>query len=86
MCLYIKVLASFTSESGISFLGVGGGGGGVGRTMGNKAFYWDGLTLSTVVMQDLLALIFSSDNGIHEAILFQFLNCCFLFYEKSSRF
>ena len=26
--------------------------------------------------------IFSSDNGIHEAILFQFLNCCSLFYEK----
>ena len=25
VCLYIKVLASFTSESGISFLGVGGG-------------------------------------------------------------
>ena len=87
MCLYIKVLASFTSESGISFLGVGGGeGGGVGRTMGNKAFYWDGLTLSTVVMQDLLALIFSSDNGIHEAILFQFLNCCSLFYEKKLSF
>ena len=87
MCLYIKVLASFSSESGISFLGVGGGGGGgVGRTMGNKAFYWDGLTLSTVVMQDLLALIFSSDNGIHEAILFQFLNCCSLFYEKKLSF
>ena len=46
------------------FWGSGGGGegGGVGRTMGNKAFYWDGLTLSTVVMQDLLATIFSSDN------------------------
>ena len=53
MCLYIKVLASLTSESEISFLGVGGGGG-VGRLMRNKAFYWDGLTLSTVVMQDLL--------------------------------
>ena len=52
MCLYIKVLASLTSESEISFLGVVGGGG--GRLMGNKAFYWDGLTLSTVVMQDLL--------------------------------
>ena len=26
VCLYVKVLASFTSESGISFLGVGGGG------------------------------------------------------------
>ena len=26
--------------------------------------------------------IFSSDNGIREAILFQFLNCCSLFYEK----
>ena len=87
MCLYIKVLASFTCESGISSLGVGGGGeGGVGRTMGNKAFYWDGLTLSTVVMQDLLATIFSSDNGIHEAILFQFLNCCSLFYEKKLSF
>ena len=48
------------------FLGCGGrgegGAGGVGRTMGNKAFYWDGLTLSTVVTQDLLATIFSSDN------------------------
>ena len=86
MCLYIKVLASFTCESGISSLGVGGGEGGVGRTMGNKAFYWDGLTLSTVVMQDLLAIIFSSDNGIHEAILFQFLNCCSLFYEKKLSF
>ena len=53
MCLYIKVLTSLTSESGISFFGVGGGGR-VGRTVGNKAFYWDGLTLSTVVMQDLL--------------------------------
>ena len=66
MCLFIKVLASLTSESGISFFGVrgegGGGAGGVGRTMGNKAFYWDGLTLSTVVTQDLLATIFSSDN------------------------
>ena len=87
MCLYIKVLASLTSESGISFFGVGGGGGGgVGRTMGNKAFYWDGLTLSTIVMQDLLATIFSSDNGIHEAILFQFLNCCSLLYEKKLSF
>ena len=36
------------------FWGSVGGGGGVGRTMGNKAFYWDGLTLSTVVVQDLL--------------------------------
>ena len=54
MCLYIKVLTSLTSESGISFFGVGAGGGRVGRTVGNKAFYWDGLTLSTVVMQDLL--------------------------------
>ena len=54
--------------------------------MGNKAFYWDGLTLSTVVTQDLLATIFSSDNGIHEAILFQFLNCCSLFYEKKLSF
>ena len=52
MCLYIKVLTSLTSESGISFLGVGGGR--VGRTVGNETFYWDGLTLSTVVMQDLL--------------------------------
>ena len=60
MCLFIKVLASLTSESGISFFGVGAAG--VGRTMGNKAFYWDGLTLSTVVTQDLLATIFSSDN------------------------
>ena len=67
----------------LEFLFLGWGGGGrVGRTVGNKAFYWDGLTLSTVVMQDLLTLIFSSDNGIHEAILFQFLNCCSLFYEK----
>ena len=62
------------------------GGAGFGRTMGNKAFYWDGLILSTVVMQDLLATIFSSDNGIHEAILFQFLNCCSLFYEKKLSF
>ena len=68
------------------FWGSVGGGGGVGRTMGNKAFYWDGLTLSTVVMQDLLALIFSSDNGIHEAIPFQFLYCCSLFYEKKLSF
>ena len=27
MCLYIKVLTSLTSESGISFFGVGGGAG-----------------------------------------------------------
>ena len=84
MCLYIKVLASLTSESGISFLGVGGGGaGGVGRTMGNKAFYWDGLTLSTVVIQDLLQF---SPVTKHEAILFQFVNCCPLFYEKKLSF
>ena len=30
--------------------------------------------------------IFSSDNGKHEAILFQFLNCCSLFYEKKLSF
>ena len=71
----------------LEFLGGGWvGGAGFGRTMGNKAFYWDGLILSTVVMQDLLATIFSSDNGIHEAILFQFLNCCSLFYEKKLSF
>ena len=56
MCLYIEVLAPLTSESGISFfwVGVEGGGWGVGWTMGNETFYWYGLTLSTVFMQDLL--------------------------------
>ena len=31
-------------------------------------------------------LLFSSDNEMHEAILFQFLNCCSLFYEKRLSF
>ena len=37
-------------------------------------------------MPDLLATIFSSDNGIHEDILFQFLNCFYHFYEKKLSF
>ena len=53
MCLYIEVLASLTSESGMSFFWVGVEGGGVGWTMGNETFYGYGLTLSTVFMQDL---------------------------------
>ena len=64
------------------FLGGGGGGGGGGRLDNGKRnillvwpypFYCCYARTST---------IFSSDNGIREAILFQFLNCCSLFYEK----
>ena len=60
-----------------------GGGGGVDRTMGNEAFYCDGLTLSTVVMQDLLQF---SPVTMEYTRLFQFLNCCSLFYEKKLSF
>ena len=51
--------------------------------MGNEAFYWDGLTLSTVVMQDLLQF---SPVTMEYTRLFQFLNCCSLFYEKKLSF
>ena len=68
------------------FWGSGGGEAGLVGRWETKHFIRDGPTLSAVVMQDLLALIFSCDNGIHEAILFQFLNCCSLFYEKKLSF
>ena len=51
--------------------------------MGNEAFYWDGLTLSTIVMQDLLQF---SPVTMDYTRLFQFLNCCSLFYEKKLSF
>ena len=54
MCLYIKELKYLllwlvNLEFPFFF-----GGGGVGRTMGNELFSWDGLSLFTVVMQALL--------------------------------
>ena len=64
MCLFIKVLASLASESGISFFGVRGeGGGGQAGLVGRwETKHFIGMAFSTVVTQDLLATIFSSDN------------------------
>ena len=80
MCLYIKVLTSLTSESGISFFGVGGGG--ASWSDGGKQSILLGWPYPFYCCNARSSTIFSSDNGIHEAILFQFLNCCSLFYEK----
>ena len=77
MCLYIKVLASFTSESGISFSGVGG----AGRRWG-----WSDDGKQSILFGWPYPFYCCYDNGIHEAILFQFLNCCSLFYEKKLSF
>ena len=53
MCLYVKVLASLTSESGISFLGGEGGGGSVGRWE-TKDFIGMALPFLLLLLQDLL--------------------------------
>ena len=79
MCLYIKVLASLTSESGISSFWVGGG---WGWSDDGKQSILLGWPYPFYCCYARSSKIFSSDNGIREAILFQFLNCCSLFYEK----